>query len=386
MQKKTLIFFSLSLGVDLKDTGEGSQLWFLRNYETYFDEIHYVLLQGAPHAAERHGKTTLLSLATGNNKLDLLLSPWRLFKFARQVRPTAYLTYEVIFAWWAALLVKFFLRGKIYLFPFCVPEIVYKVTGKSLSAKIPIWLERLIIKLNYHFVDRVITASVFGSCPQWLAENPIVNPKLIVADILPEATPSPYFFRMIEKYKDGATRHVGAASPEPFRMVYVGRLNQEKMVDHLIKMMALLKGKINAHLSLIGDGNQRENLENLARELKVEDSVSFLGYVSNGDLPEHFAKADAFASPLTGCSFREAALCGLPILAYDMDWIQTLPNKEKAFALVAEGDYAAMAAAAERLARDENLYRETARLGEQMAWEMWTPAKIESSLRQVFEN
>lgn len=379
------MFFSLSLGISFNDTSEESQIWFLRNYESYFDEIYYVLLQGEPFTSEQHGKITLVSFGTGNNKLDLLLSPWRLFKFARKVRPTAYLTYELIFAWWTALLVKIFLRAKIYLLPFCIPEVVYKVTGKSLSAKFPIWLERQIIKFNYWFVDNVVTSAAFGVYPSLLAADPTVNSKLIIADVLPEATPPPYFFKMIDETKRNPQRKDGK-SFEPFKLIYVGRLNKEKMVDHLVKMMALLKGEIPAHLYLVGDGNERENLETLSRELKIEDSISFLGYISNGELPKYFASSDAFVSPLTGCSFREAALCGLPILAYDMDWIQTLPNKEKAFALVAEGDYAALAKAVERLAKDKNLYRQTAQNGERLAWEMWTPTKIESSLRKVFES
>jgi glycosyltransferase involved in cell wall biosynthesis len=385
MQTKKLMFFSLSLGINFNDTSEESQIWFLRNYESYFDEVYYVLLQGNPHVNEKHGKTTLISFGTGNNKLDLLLSPWRLFKFARKVRPTIYLSYEVIFAWWTALLVKIFLRAKVYLLPFCIPEVIYKITGKSLSGKMPIWLERLLIRFNYWFVNYVVTSSAFGTYPGLLAANPSVNQKLIVADILPEATPPPYFFRMIGEAKRNSRRN-GKSNSEPFKLIYVGRFNKEKMVDHLIKMMALLKDKIVAHLYLVGNGEERDNLENLASELKVKDSVSFLGYVSNGELPKHFAASDVFVSPLTGCSFREAALCGLPILAYDMDWIQTLPNKEKAFTLVNEGDYAAMAEAVQRLARDKDLYRLTAQTGERMAWEMWAPAKIEASLRQVFEN
>lgn len=382
---KKLMFFSFSLGHAFDDISEESGIWFLRNYELYFDEVYYVLLYGKSYPTCKVGNTTLISLGTGNNKLDLLLAPFRLFKIAREIRPTVYITYEQIFAWWMAILIKILLRAKIYLLPLCIPEKIYEMTGKAVSVKLPFWLEQRFIRLNYRFVDKVITSKAFGYAVEWLSSKPIANRKLIVADMLPEGAPPRYFFETIKAAKNNLPKKQECDSAS-YKLVYVGRLHKEKWVDHLIKMMASLKNKVSAHLYLIGQGAERENLEKMAEEWEVADSITFLGYISNGELPKYLVQADVFVSPATGCSFREAAFCGLPIVGYDIDWIQGLPNKESAFILVPEGDYVAMANAIIRLKQDQNLHSQISQNAETLAWKLWSPDRIKNSLQQVFEN
>ncbi|MCC6581599.1 MAG: glycosyltransferase family 4 protein [Phycisphaeraceae bacterium] len=59
----------------------------------------------------------------------------------------------------------------------------------------------------------------------------------------------------------------------------VGRLSVEKGVDRAVRVLpALLKLNPNVELMLIGDGPQRGQLEQLARELNITDRVRFLGW------------------------------------------------------------------------------------------------------------
>ena len=64
------------------------------------------------------------------------------------------------------------------------------------------------------------------------------------------------------------------------------------------------------------------DLINLIKEYGLENNTKLLGYIPNENLPEYLLSSDIFVSPLTGCSFREAAFCGLPIVAYNLDWIK----------------------------------------------------------------
>lgn len=380
---KKLLFFTIALGFNLDDTSETSGVWYIRNYESYFDEVYYVRLLGPPSVPIRAGNTTLMSAGTGNDRLDFLFAPIRLFKVARELGPTHYLTCEVIFAFWAAVLVKFLLRAEIVLFPLVLPETIYEVTGKSLSIRIPIGLERSIARINYLFVDKVLTSKALGSYEKKLAETPGIGPKLQVVDLLPEATPSPNFFQMIENERGETIRTTRSAS-KPFTLIYVGRLRKEKMVDHLIRMLALVKERIPVRLTLIGSGDELDNLKALANELIVSDCVNFLGTVSNGELPRHLMHSDALVSPLTGGSFREAALCGIPIIAYDIDWVADLPGKDEAFILVPEGDYESMADAVIALNGDTDLHRRLSNNVEILARSLWSPDKIKGSLQAVF--
>ncbi len=382
---KKLLFFTISLGFNLEDTSETSGVWYIRNYESFFDEVYYVRLQGPPGEPCKFGNTILLSAGTGNSKVDFFLAPFRLFKVARDLRPTDFLTCEVIFAWWAAIFVKLLLKGKIILFPLVLPQTIYKITGKSLSVKIPIWIERLVARLNYWFVDGVITAKTLGSYIKRLASTPGIGSKLIVVDLLPEAAPSPYFFKRIELVRSELRRE-SRNEAEPFKLIYVGRLRKEKMVDDLIKMLAIVNKHIAVQLTLIGAGDELENLKALAADLNVSHCINFLGFMSNGDLPDHLMRSDVLVSPLTGGSLREAALCGLPIIAYDIDWIQDLPEKENAFILVPGGDYRALADAVLLLNNDTAMRRRLSENVESLAWKLWSPSRIRGSLQTIFED
>jgi phosphatidylinositol alpha-1,6-mannosyltransferase len=70
---------------------------------------------------------------------------------------------------------------------------------------------------------------------------------------------------------------------------------------------------------VVGDGDDRERLEARARELSGNaDTVRFLGYVPDEDLPELYRLADLFVMPSTqegfGIVYLEAAACGLRVV------------------------------------------------------------------------
>ncbi|MEK7072561.1 MAG: glycosyltransferase family 4 protein [Patescibacteria group bacterium] len=73
------------------------------------------------------------------------------------------------------------------------------------------------------------------------------------------------------------------------------RLTSWKGVDGIIKIMPQLKEKFGQVVLLVlGDGPELANLKNLAQELKVEDSVEFLGRVKHEKVANYFASSDLF--------------------------------------------------------------------------------------------
>jgi glycosyltransferase involved in cell wall biosynthesis len=77
-----------------------------------------------------------------------------------------------------------------------------------------------------------------------------------------------------------------------FNIVYAGRLSAQKCVDRLVAAMSLIKTP--AKLTLVGDGEMREALQQQARALKLTN-VTFEGYKSAAEMRDYFAKADVFA-------------------------------------------------------------------------------------------
>ncbi|MBQ5484002.1 MAG: glycosyltransferase [Lachnospiraceae bacterium] len=59
-------------------------------------------------------------------------------------------------------------------------------------------------------------------------------------------------------------------------LLYVGRLSEEKRVDVILKALAQVSQEW--HLTVIGDGEQRGELEEQARELSLAEQVTFCGW------------------------------------------------------------------------------------------------------------
>lgn len=99
----------------------------------------------------------------------------------------------------------------------------------------------------------------------------------------------------------------------------VGRLSSQKGFTTLIKAFAEVVKKTSARLLILGEGEQRTELENLAKQLNVDDKIIMPGFVEN---PFSFMKHTAvFVLPSKWEGFPnvlvEAMACGAPIVATD---------------------------------------------------------------------
>lgn len=77
----------------------------------------------------------------------------------------------------------------------------------------------------------------------------------------------------------------------PLRLIYVGRLIEEKGVQNTLAALAQLTD-VDYRFTVAGDGDYRESLQALAKELGIADRVEFLG--TRSDVPELLASADIF--------------------------------------------------------------------------------------------
>ena len=116
-----------------------------------------------------------------------------------------------------------------------------------------------------------------------------------------------------------------ALRPGERLVLSVGRLQRRKGFDTLVRALPLLHAQgIEAHFALIGVGDDRPYLEQLASGLGVADRTHLLGHVSYEELPRWYAACDVFAMPNRdidgdtegfGLVFLEAASAGRPALA-----------------------------------------------------------------------
>ncbi len=139
----------------------------------------------------------------------------------------------------------------------------------------------------------------------------------------------------------------------PRRLIGLGRLAPEKGFDLLVRAFArVARSHPDWTLEILGEGEERERLEALARALGVHDRVSLPGSVAH-PLPR-LAAAHAFALPSRYEGFPNALLeamaCGLPVVAFDCrSGPREIIAHERDGLLVPAGDTAEMALALDRL-------------------------------------
>ena len=100
---------------------------------------------------------------------------------------------------------------------------------------------------------------------------------------------------------------------------FVGRLGREKSVDVLLRFWAQeMKPQDNMRLLIIGDGPEKEPLEQLAQQLGITDTVVFTGKVLHPDLPPYVHTCDIYVtaslSDTNSISMLEGMAGGLPVL------------------------------------------------------------------------
>ncbi|MEV0420221.1 glycosyltransferase [Streptosporangium canum] len=109
--------------------------------------------------------------------------------------------------------------------------------------------------------------------------------------------------------------------PDRDTVLFVGRLDEEKRLDELVRALPYILNGTDAQLALVGTGGQRAALERLAARIGVGDRVFFLGFVPDEALAQAYAAADVFAMPgvaeLQSIATLEAMATGLPVVAAD---------------------------------------------------------------------
>jgi len=109
---------------------------------------------------------------------------------------------------------------------------------------------------------------------------------------------------------------VRAANVEPPRnavprVLFTGRLIERKGLEYLLLAVPRILAVQQAQFIISGDGDQRQKLERLHRELDLGDSVKFLGFVSNEQLGREYAQCDIWVNPAIIDSWGDAEGLGV---------------------------------------------------------------------------
>jgi glycosyltransferase involved in cell wall biosynthesis len=149
-------------------------------------------------------------------------------------------------------------------------------------------------------------------------------------------------------------------------VVFVGRLVEEKGVEDLLQALPMLAQDLPDLAALvIGQGQNRAELENLASTLGITNRVTFTGWVDSKDISAYLAASDVFVGPsrrakdgwveAQGLTFLEAMAVGTPVIATRLGGVVDSVRDRETGLLVDERSPEQIADAIRRIASEPEL-------------------------------
>jgi len=159
-----------------------------------------------------------------------------------------------------------------------------------------------------------LTAERFSSWSKFPLEKCIIQPNCVDLTRFESAPPDE---QLIERYGLKGCKV----------LMTLGRLALKERYKGFDEVMDVLPSLIprfpNLKYLIVGDGQDRQRLEEKAKVLSIGDHVVFAGKIPESDKVAHYNLADAYVMPSSGEGFGivliEAAACGVPVIGSIVD-------------------------------------------------------------------
>lgn len=152
----------------------------------------------------------------------------------------------------------------------------------------------------------------------------------------------------------------------PFSLLFVGRLVEKKGLPVLLRAMQVLRPEYpEMRLTVVGDGPDRQELEQLAKLLGIYNAVEFVGRQKNEGLVHYYRTASVFVLPSIvasdgdqeglGLVTVEAMGCGCPVVASDLPAVRDVVEHQVNGLLFDAGNPLSLVVALRLILSDEPL-------------------------------
>lgn len=161
--------------------------------------------------------------------------------------------------------------------------------------------------------------------------------------------------------KEAARAAIGI-DPDALMVFYVGRFDERKGIETLVRAVGQSQLRGNQKLKLVigggsrpgqSDGIERERIEKIVAELGMSEITTFPGRIGDDLLPAYYTAANVCVVPSHyepfGLVAIEAMACGTPVVASDVGGLQFTVVPEETGLLAPPKDEAAFATAIDRI-------------------------------------
>ena len=183
--------------------------------------------------------------------------------------------------------------------------------SKQVRTPIKKRLEKLLLTLIYPLADQIVIVSKDAAFDlSKYANIPLEKIKVIYNPVI-----SP---DLIKKTQD-IPSHPWFENQSIPVILAVGRLNQQKNFSRLIRVFRKVRDQMETRLLILGEGEEREKLNDLIRLLGLEKDVDMHGFVANPYSYLSNASVFALSSNYEGLPtvLIEALACGCPVVSVD---------------------------------------------------------------------
>jgi glycosyltransferase involved in cell wall biosynthesis len=238
-----------------------------------------------------------------------------------------------------------------------------------------------------HFVSHALQESISGSSSRVARDSDLILPMVFGLDD----------FADLRKPEQKDEKTGG--------FLFVGRLLEVKGVDVLIRSFAQLRedlaieqpsGHENWHLDIIGDGRQRQSLEELVKELQMGEMIRFHGSLAREKLIEKYHNANALILPSRttasgeqeglGVVLLEAMSAGVPVIGTDCGGIPEIIQDESTGLLVRQNDVNSLSRAMLRLQVDSVLREKLVAAGDELIQSRYNGEAMVEAIKKWYVN
>jgi glycosyltransferase involved in cell wall biosynthesis len=115
------------------------------------------------------------------------------------------------------------------------------------------------------------------------------------------------------------------------RVIVPRRLFHKNGVEYFVRALPLIRRELPVDAVFVGDGPEREKLEQIARELGVREACHFMGARANTEMPGLLASAEIAMFPslmeATSVAALEAMSCEVPVAASNVGGLPEIVNE-----------------------------------------------------------